>query len=617
MEAQKEDVTFVGLPDIDVRLEDGVLVSQIYGDIYFNRTDGLAESDYVFLQGTDLAEMIKAHHHVTIAETGFGTGLNFLAACALRDEVNPHCQIDFISFEACPLNADFIQKAHAPYASLQDASYRLADALPPRWPGYHKVILDEGRTHLHLYYGKAEALLKRCDFAADIWFLDGFNPASNPELWQQELLDDIYRCSAPHARLATFTAASHVRRGLIQAGFQVQKRKGFGRKRDMLIAQGGKAKLPINHIKSPKTAVIIGGGIAGASLAYALHKRGIKAHIIEKGPALASGASGNGAAMQSARLRVHNDAQSRLSVACLSYARKLSQAAGAIAHHGAVTLNNRDKDQKRLEKLARSGWPEALFQAVDSQQASDLITVPTTRSGEFQPASAVIKPKILTNYLAQSATCDFNLCVQKIISHNDHHEIVLETGEHVTTDLLFLASGASIPEVSKQSGLPSRDLQISAGQVSFWPVDELVDSQPDHEQPALSDTAYGVNYGGYMTPVIDGYHYLGASFNRDGQSEVTLEGHEHNIALLPDEWQEIAPHSKTAKGRLSYRLSTKDRMPLCGPVTSDDAHLPIYLIGALGARGMTNAPLLADMLVSQALGLFCGFDRQIIADLSV
>ena len=131
---------------------------------------------------------------------------------------------------------------------------------------------------------------------------------------------------------------------------------------------------------------------------------------------------------------------------------------------------------------------------------------------------------------------------------------------------------------------------------------------------------FGVNYGGYMTPAVEGYHYLGASFNRDGQRAVTQDGHHHNIALLPEEWHHLAPHVAEAGGRLSYRISTKDRMPICGFLKGQEgksgnlASLP--LICALGARGMTNAPLLADMLVARSLDLPCGFDREIIQALS-
>ena len=608
----KKDITHVGLPEIAVTCDGDVLISDAYDDIYFNRHDGLSESDHVFLQGTDLPARLASSSHITIAETGFGTGLNFLAVLRLREAINPQCQIDFISFEFCPLTPEMIAIAHRPFPEIAPLSQRLCHNLPPRWPGYHKVILDEGRTHLHLYYGDAFALLRQASFAADVWFLDGFNPAKNTDLWQADLFSEIFRCTAQGGNLATFTAASFVRRTLIAAGFAVTKRKGYGTKREMITATKPPS-LPsqIAHDRQAgaMNAVIIGGGIAGASLAYALHKRGVKAIILEKGSSLASGASGNDVAMQSARLRVHNDAQGRLSVACLSYAMRIAKQAGLVVSDGAVTVCVRDKDQKRLDKLAQAGWPEELFQSLDPSQIAELTGLIGNRTGEYQAASAVIYPSALTSYMAKHADVRTNCEVRHIRQSTHNHHLHLSTGEVIESDLLFLACGANIPQILQAASLPEMQFQISAGQVSSWQIEDIAKGQDSALN--LSNLKIGVNYGGYMTPPINGRQYLGASFNRDGQKRVTLDGHQHNIDLLPPEWQQMAPDITKAAGRLSHRLSTKDRMPVCGVISNGQGALPFYILCALGARGMTNGPLLADALVAKSLGRPTGFDDEI------
>ena len=598
----EEHIIQVGLPDISLDFQGKTIVSKDFDDIYFQHEQGLEESRYVFCEGTDLPSLISRRNHVIIAETGFGTGLNLLSVLDLRNAINPDCYIEFISFELCPLTSDIMKWTHRPYSEISMLSELLCAHLPPRWPGYHKVILPQQRTHLHLYYGPAESFLlpsnKTVSFQADIWFLDGFNPAKNPDLWSNELFQAIYRNTAPSGRLATFTAAGKVRRGLEQAGFTIEKRPGFGKKRDMTTAQ--KIGQEAAFASPSKKAVIIGGGIAGASLSYALYQRGIPSLILEQGPTLASGASGNGAAMQSARLRVHNDAASRLSVACLSYAKRLSDEAKVIAAHGAVTINNRDKDQKRLDKLAQSGWPADLFQSLTADEIENLTCLPATRAGEWQEASAVIYPAKLTSYLAQNAEIITNYKVKGILKQGDSYLIHNDDGQDIEADFIFLAAGADMPALLDGAGLPSLECQISAGQVSFW-----------QEPTALSNVPIGVNYGGYMTPAIDGYQYFGASFHRDGQTDVTIEGHQHNIDLLPEAWRMQAPPIKEAKGRLSHRLSTRDRMPLCGPLEDG-----IYMLCGLGARGMTNAPLLADCLVAMALGYPTGFDHEVIEALA-
>ena len=146
-----------------------------------------------------------------------------MAVLALRDKVNQDCQIDFVSFEACPLTAEIIEKAHRPFPEIAQYSQILKRQLPPRWHGYHKVNLEPGRTHLHLYYGDAFAHIIELDFQADIWFLDGFNPKQNTDLWHDDIMAEIARCSHEGARLATFTVAASVRNALRNAGFELQK----------------------------------------------------------------------------------------------------------------------------------------------------------------------------------------------------------------------------------------------------------------------------------------------------------------------------------------------------------------------------------------------------------
>lgn len=606
----------VRLPDPDIKIEGDALVSRLHGDIYFSREDGLAESRYVFCDSTGLPELIKTQNHVTIAETGFGTGLNFIAVQQMRDDINPHCRLDFISFESCPLPADLIEIAHRPFAEVASYSKALRTNLPPRWPGYHKRIFADGKDHLHLYFGDALSHLRSISFQADAWFLDGFNPKSNESLWQEALYTQISRCSVAGARLATFTAAGAVKRGLTAAGFVVEKKAGYGRKREMITAHlPAKEILPSKVSQKdvakalPKSALIIGGGIAGASLAHALHGRGISATILEAGPNLADKASGNPVALQTARLRVLHDAPGRLSVACLSYAQMLANAAKAIAKSGVVSTMRRDKDEVRHDKLVQSGWPAELFQPLCAEELAEQAGLPFARKGSRQSAASVIYPKRFVQYLARHASV-MTHCGVKEITKNERAKgaycVHLENKDLLEADLVFVTCGALLPALLRASQLPDIEHQISAGQISFWSS-----SSP------LAKTKDAITYGGYLTPEIEGHHYIGASFDKTGQSEVTIKGHQHNLSLMPQEWQHLAPDITKAKGRLSYRLSTPDRFPICGALDqgTDRGGLPdkggLYVLSALGAWGMTNAPLLAEMLVSQALGLPQGCDDEI------
>ena len=588
----------IKLPEIDLRFDGAFFTSNAHDDIYFSKDGGLDESVYVFCEGTELAQLMRQKKNITIAETGFGTGLNLMAVLALRDEIRADCQIDFISFEACPLDADIMEMAHRPFPKIAGYSRLLRDKLPPRWHGYHKVNLEPARTHLHLYYGDAFAHISKLHFKADIWFLDGFNPRKNRDLWHEEMMMEIARCSHEGARLATFTVAAMVRQGLEKAGFELQKKAGFGRKRDMLTARKAGSLPTRPELKRP---VIIGGGIAGASLAHALINRGIKPLILEQSNALATGASGNPAAMQSARLRVHHDAPSRLSVSCLSYAKALAEEAGAVLHDGSLMINKDDKETLRHNKLLALGWPEELCHYVDEEQVHEVTSLPASYSAISQPASSIINPQAFTKYLAKDADVRTDISITDIIQGEEGYDITLKGGEVIKADHLFLACGSDMPEILSLCCDIRFPVEVSAGQVSIYEA-------PYH----LADIQTGLHYGGYMTPPIDGVQYWGASFDKTGQTDVTLEGHQHNQSLLPKSWQASdLPDIHKAKGRLSYRLSSKDRQPLIGSL---NPHL--HIMTALGARGMTTAPLCAQMLIARLCGAPEGFDKEVTASLS-
>ena len=586
------------LPEIDLSFDGAFFTSNRHDDIYFSKDGGLAESTYVFCEGTELGALMKQRQAITIAETGFGTGLNLMAVLALRDKIGANCQIDFISFEACPLTAEIIEAAHRPFDTITPYSQILQAKLPPRWHGYHKVDFEPARTHLHLYYGDAFAHLQNLDFKADIWFLDGFNPKKNTDLWHEDMMAEIARCSNEGARLATFTVAAMVRQALQKAGFEILKKPGFGRKRDMLTAQKT-GRLPQRpQIKNP---VIIGGGIAGAALAYALAGRGIQPIILEQSATLASAASGNPVAMQSARLRVHHDAPSRLSLSCLSYAKRLAEQAGVILHQGSLMIEKDEREKTRHDKLLQMGWPDDLLQALNEAEVSKRTSLPASYGAHEQAASSIINPKAFTEYLATHAKIIPYAEITAIAKIDDGYHINLEDQHSLEADHLFLACGTGMIDLLTLCSQPAMPVEVSAGQISIYQAPNI-----------LADIQTGLHYGGYMTPPLDGVQYWGASFDKSGQREVTTEGHKHNQALLPKAWHDIElPDYNKATGRLSYRLSSKDRQPLIGSLEPR-----LHIMTALGARGMTTAALTAQMLVARLIGAPEGFDRDVTASLA-
>ena len=321
-------------------------LSSEFGDVYFSKTDGLAESRHVFIDGNDLATRLanlRNFERFVIGEIGFGTGLNILAIWQLWQQIRPdnHSHLHIITTEKFPLSKTDLEQALSVWTELAGLSQQLIDNYPPPLAGCHRLNWFDERLTIDLWLGDATSSLSQVtgEGKVDAWLLDGFAPSCNQELWSADLLAQIARLSKNHTTLATFSVASAVKQGLKHHGFTLAKRKGFGKKREMLTAsfqpkltsanfcklyfrynkkikpffvtlpftasfesrrrQRRKAnnvkgfELPnFSAITKPLSVAVIGAGVAGLSSAYALAARGHSVTIFDKAQPLA-GASGN------------------------------------------------------------------------------------------------------------------------------------------------------------------------------------------------------------------------------------------------------------------------------------------------------------------------------------
>lgn len=208
--------------------EGGVPVSTRFDDPYFSLGNGLVETRHVFLGGNDLPARFRPGFH--IAELGFGTGLNMLAALIAWRGAGVAGPLRFTSFEAFPMAAGDMERA---LAAFPEAAAVAGPVLAAWGAGARQIRLED--LEAEIVIGDARATVPDWTGAADAWFLDGFSPAKNPELWAPELMAEVARHTVPGGSFATYTAAGFVRRGLQAAGFQVERRKGHGHKRHMTV----------------------------------------------------------------------------------------------------------------------------------------------------------------------------------------------------------------------------------------------------------------------------------------------------------------------------------------------------------------------------------------------
>ena len=216
---------------------DGTAVSERYGDVYHSAAGAVAQARHVFLAGNGLpARWCK--RNFTVLETGFGLGINFLTTwAAWRADPNRGTSLHFISLEKHPFVASDLAAAHAAWPEFGELAAALHTAWPEPMPGEHRLEFDQGEVKLRLVLGDAAETLPLLDERVDAFYLDGFSPAKNPDLWSAEICRHLARLATPGATLATWSVAGSVRRALGEAGFVVERQPGFANKRQMLVGR--------------------------------------------------------------------------------------------------------------------------------------------------------------------------------------------------------------------------------------------------------------------------------------------------------------------------------------------------------------------------------------------
>lgn len=619
----------------------GTPVADAFDDVYFNDGDGLRETDYVFIEHNQLPQRWQEHTQFlfVIAETGFGSGLNCLRAMQHFAEFrnnhpdSPCRHLHLISTEKYPLQIADLQTALTQYPSLESVAQQLIAQYPAAIEGCHRLefILDAARISLDLWFGDILTTLPsmpmETDGLVDAWFLDGFAPSKNPDMWQPTLFQAMARLSRCNATVATFTASGIVKRGLMDAGFTIKKVKGFGRKRDMLTATLDKkpeqtttnrapyyARQPVPT--KPHIIRIIGGGIASGTLALQAVRMGLSVEVYCRDDELAQGASGNHSGGLYPQLTSDISIASLIQAHCFGYAMRFYNTLHTTQDFGyeqcgVLLLAHSDAVKQRQLQLQQKGlWPSELVKGVDATLASELAGVTINHDGLFIPQGGWVDPPSLVHALIEQAKREGECAVQTQ-THIDNDTLKAWQAEEIP---LVLAMGHHSPQLQELAPLPYR----------------LVKGQIEHVPANDSSLALGtvICHKGYFTPAYKGYHALGSTYDK---TNIDLEYHKedsqknwqtHDKAMAGHTWYDTL--SRDSHGRAAVRCSTPDHQPLLGALP--DIHkqkdlyqdlykaLPsphygiaanhnnLYLFTGLGSRGLTTAPLLSAVLLAHIIG---------------
>lgn len=625
-----------------------------FDDVYFNNQDGLNESQYVFFEGNFLEQRwLKFNdNHFCIIETGFGSGLNFINTLDqfLQFKLNhPEVtlqRLHFISFELFPLSLSDIKKTLNNFPQFNTIITELTSQYPLPLTGCHRLSFNNGQIILDLWFGDINEQIDNLFIdIADAWYLDGFNPSNNPKMWHMGLFNKMHQLSKKQATLATFTAAGFVRRGLIEAGFNMQKRKGYGKKREMLIGSienSAKQTTPTNNdtnINSVDIA-IIGGGIAALCSALAHAKRGNKVSIYCKDNKLGLGASGNLQGALYPLLNQGHDELSQLFSNAYLYALNFYQAINQnnpFSHqfNGLLQLAYDSSSTKKLQKINKSCLPAELVHWVDREHTSELAGVNVGLPALFYPSGGWLSPRELilsiTEQLNQlkNVTIHLNQEIKTLVrpaQANDKWSLTTNNNKPISFNhqSVIVAAGFDTINFEQCNAIP---LSAARGQVSHIET-----------KPLISSLKRTLCHEGYITPALYGQHCMGATFKRhDHTTEYRSSEQIENIDKLKkcinnQAWVNEIKVSDEA--HTAIRCTTRDHFPYVGELTdytqlkadyeksgqpNDElTSLPnIYVLTGLGSRGICSAPLLAEILASKINNESLPISNKIMAKMQI
>lgn len=574
-------------PDLHWK-EDGTPVDERVGDVYYSVADGLAESEAVFLKPSGLPERWQNGQDFTIGELGFGTGLNFLATWRLWQAHRLETGwLHFVSFEGYPLDADDAGQALSVWPELKP----LVDQLIARWPirakGLQQIVWPQERLTLTLHIGLIEETFAQSGLKADAWFLDGFSPAKNSAMWDEQLWAHVAERCKPGASVATFTVAGAVRRGLSEAGFEVSKQPGFGRKRERLEAVfPAVIQSRPGSVSSPKVA-IVGAGISGAMLANTLRARGAEVSVFDRSSGPGQGTSGNPLALVMPRLDAGDTPQARLLVE--AYVTALQAYAGKEGV-SKVDVLHRPKDETervRFEKMLRD--PPLGLEHLEA-----------TASGVLHKQALIVEPAKLLPALLEHVACHWGCDAApdfQTLSING------EPFDHIVD-----ASGWHMQTQWQQLRLEGRSGQVD------WVTSDV-------EAPASCIAS------GHYALALGPTRLWGATFERmEPQSDPLVSA--MALAKNADALKELNPfwlgqaQSLVKESKVGVRATTPDRLPVIGGLPNfarldqDYAYLRqgtpggrrvedyervsgVWICGGFGSRGFTWAPWAARLITAE------------------
>ena len=590
----------------NLKWQDGSCENVDYGDHYFYREDGFGESEYVFIEGNQLSTRWRHSAEFSIGEIGFGTGLNFFLSVQHWLEQNTvQGVLHYFSCEKNLLKPNDFLRANQAWPSLAPLFQEFFSHYPPLCPGLLSFNLYQGRVKLHLFLGEAKTMLEQMDGLIDAWFLDGFAPKYNADAWSTKLLRNIAQRSRLGASFATFTAASAVRQSLVEHGFLVYKRKGYGKKREMLCGFL-QSKTYVKTLTpwfarsrqgiAKKEIIIIGAGIVGVMSAYVLALQGWQVSLVEKEAGVCTQASGNPYGIVMPRVTRDFKYQTQFYMQSFlqiqAFLDAFKQAHPQLLWYKTGVLQTLSNDEwKDYQKLPQQN---SMYRCLSQTDIEKQFKLKTEKPALFFPQAGILNPASLAQHIL-SLDSPIQLItgcpIERIDYENHAWSLFSNQNEKVMTcPNVLVANSFAATQFPQNTHL---SVNKNRGQLVYLP-EQTLQSCPDF---VLSGEAYCIH--------TQNQNIVGASYGLDDSNKLSDEDQRHILNTLQTELaMPSLDNPMPLAGRVAFRGMTPDRMPLVGPVADEDYFRQSYqyLIKGAPAWRMSKAQYLPGLYVNTGHG---------------
>ena len=551
--------------------------------MYSSAKGAVAECNHVFIKGNNLNERFKnleENSKFYIGEIGFGIGINFLTTCkSWLNHTKQNQVLEFYSFDKYLFRLRDFKKLNISCPDLKEYISELELSYPRNIQGVQKISLFDGRIILNLIIGEINSTQEYIKLMnkVDAWYLDGFSPSKNPDLWSKKLFKSIHKSCHEKTTFSTYTSSGLVKNNLTESGFNHNREEGFSEKRHMLK---GNVDTQLKKNTSNTKVAVIGSGIAGCILSYTLAKKGIEVDLYEKSDNICSGASSHELLVTYPRLSAHDTSFGSFTLHSYIFATNFYERlkTDAWKRTGVIILNHDAASEKRQSSLLEKRADGEIYRFIDHDEASDISGIDIKFNGLIYEDAGYILPEEMCKFLIESPKIKvFTSSHVKNITKNKE-TVNLNIGkQEFEYQNVCLCTGSDTSEIFDIDGIG-----IKRGQVTHI---ESLDSISKIKLPVCAK--------GYISPRVNNIHLVGSSYSDSVDNDLSEDDHLYNLnnlKLVIDEEMNVV------SGQTGHRAVSKDHMPVVGKKNG------IFINTCHGSRASVTAPISAEIIASMITG---------------